>query len=272
MSKADYHVHTSFSIDSEEPMDRQCQAAIAAGIREIAFTEHVDHDECDRQSKEEYDYQAYCDAIDRYRYMYGDELTILKAAEIDWNHSIASDVEDFLGHAEFDFIIGSVHNLGHRYVGFHSVEEFGGFFDMYEHYYDELEGLVEAGFPSVIGHLDLPRRYHGRSPLEVDSAHFEKRLRRIFRKAAERGIGFEVNTSGIRRGSGVTFPEASVLAWYVEEGGAVITIGSDSHRASDTGDAIDQAERDLVAAGIDWRTSFVGGAPKTIKLVGTAAD
>lgn len=271
MSRADYHVHTTFSIDSEESMERQCQAAIAAGIQEIAFTEHVDHDECDRQSREEYNYELYCDAIERSREAFGDELTILRAAEADWNHTIAAEVEDFLGRTDFDFIIGSVHNLDHRYVGFETVESFGGFFSMYEQYYDEVEGLVEAGFASVIGHLDLPRRYHGRSPLEVDEAHFGERLKRIFRKAAERGVGFEVNTSGIRRGNGVTFPEAQLLAWYVEAGGQVITIGSDSHRASDTGDAIDRAAADLVAAGITWRTSFVGGKARRVELVDSGA-
>lgn len=266
MGVGDYHVHTDFSIDSDEPMERQCQAAIAAGITELAITEHVDHDECDRKSRELYDYQAFCDAIERCREEFGDELTILRGAEIDWNHSIKTEVEDFLARTEFDFIIGSVHNLDHRYVGFDTVESFGGFFSMYDSYYDEVEGLVETGFPSVIGHLDLPRRYHGRSPLDVDPQYFEGRLRGIFSKAAQNQVGFEINTSGIRRGNGVTFPEAHVLSWYVEAGGEVVTIGSDSHRASDTGDSINKAESDLIAAGITWRTSFLGGKPRKVDL------
>ena len=41
---SDYHIHTSFSADSEALMDDQIQAAIAAGLSSICFTEHVDLD------------------------------------------------------------------------------------------------------------------------------------------------------------------------------------------------------------------------------------
>ncbi|MGH2548033.1 MAG: PHP domain-containing protein, partial [Thermomicrobiales bacterium] len=43
----DYHVHTEFSIDCKIPMAEQCEAAIAAGVTEIAFTDHVDHEPAD---------------------------------------------------------------------------------------------------------------------------------------------------------------------------------------------------------------------------------
>ncbi|MFW6075628.1 MAG: histidinol-phosphatase HisJ family protein [Chloroflexota bacterium] len=266
MPDADYHVHTRHSLDSNEEMENQCQAAIAVGIKEIAFTEHVDHDTCDTASREHYDYDAYCASVESCREKYGDRLTILRAAEVDWNHSIQAEVEEFLGRTEFDFIIGSVHNLDHRYVGFDTVESFGGPRKMYESYYDEIEGLVEAGFPSVIGHLDLPRRYHGISPFDVDRAFFEDRLRGIFRKAAANGVGFEINTSGLRRGNGVTFPEPEVIAWFLEEGGGILTVGSDSHRAEDTGDGIDTVFKRLLELGIDWRTSFVSGKPERVAL------
>ncbi len=185
MTIADYHVHTSFSIDCEIPMEEQCRAAIAAGVSEIAFTEHVDHDECDAKSRELYDYVAYGEEIERCRELFGSQLTILRAAEVDWNRSIADDVLSFLDRSSFDFMIGSVHNLDHQYVGFASPDDFGGPAAMYDHYYDEMLSLVEAGFPSVVGHLDLPRRYHAISPLEVDPDHFEARLREIFRSSGE---------------------------------------------------------------------------------------
>lgn len=266
----DYHVHTSFSIDCNEPMENQCRAAIAAGITEIAFTEHVDHDSCDEESREKYDYAGYSAEIDRCRELFGDQLTILKAAEVDWNCSIATDVEAFLAKHRFDFIIGSVHNLDHRYVGFDTLESFGGPRRMYDDYLDQVEGMVLTGFPCVVGHCDLPRRYHHVSPLEAEPFHFEERLRHIFRLAAERGVGFEVNTSGLRRGNGVTFPEPAVIAWFVEEGGEVVTIGSDSHKAADTGHSIIEIERQLAELGIDWRYSWAHGHAERVPLASVA--
>lgn len=266
MTIGDYHVHSTFSIDCQEEMENQCRAAIAAGITEIAFTEHVDHDACDAESREHYNYVAYSAEIERCRELFGEQLTILKAAEIDWNDTVAADVQEFLAGHEFDFIIGSVHNLDHRYVGFDTLESFGGPRKMYEDYLQQVEGLVSTGFPCVIGHCDLPRRYHNVSPLEVDPEYFEERLRHIFRLAAERGVGFEVNTSGLRRDIGVTFPEPAVIAWFIEEGGEIVTIGSDSHKATDTGHSIVEIERQLAELGIDWRYSWASGKAERVPL------
>ena len=40
---ADYHVHTAYSDDSEYPMSEVVQDAIALGMDEICFTDHVDY-------------------------------------------------------------------------------------------------------------------------------------------------------------------------------------------------------------------------------------
>lgn len=266
MTIGDYHAHTQFSFDCQESMEAQCLAAIERGIDEIAFTEHVDHDKCDADSRAFYRYAEYCAEIDRHRAMFGDRLTILRAAEIDWNDSIRDDVARFVDEHDFDFIIGSVHNLNHTYVGFATLEAMGGPRKMYDDYLDQIRGLVDTGIPDVIGHLDLPRRYHNVSMWDVDAGHYEARLRDIFRLAAERGVGFEINTSGLRRGTGATLPEPRVLAWFIEEGGSVLTVGSDSHKAADVGHSIPEIYEQLRSLGIDWRTSFVGGEQERVPL------
>ena len=40
---ADYHVHSEFSDDSREPMEKQIERAIELGLDEICFTDHVDY-------------------------------------------------------------------------------------------------------------------------------------------------------------------------------------------------------------------------------------
>ncbi|MEZ4569184.1 MAG: PHP domain-containing protein [Thermomicrobiales bacterium] len=172
MTIADYHVHTDFSLDCSVPMEDQCRAAIAAGVVEIAFTEHVDHDECDAESMEKYDYAAYGEELERCRELFDGQLQILRAAEIDWNRSIADDVLAFVDRSSFDFIIGSVHNLEHKYVGFSPPEEFGGAGPMYDSYYDDAlacRSRIPVGGRSP----GSPRRYHGVSPFDVDRDHFE---------------------------------------------------------------------------------------------------
>ena len=41
---ADYHMHTSFSGDSEAPMESMIEKGIALGLKHMCFTEHMDMD------------------------------------------------------------------------------------------------------------------------------------------------------------------------------------------------------------------------------------
>jgi histidinol-phosphatase (PHP family) len=253
-------------MDCDVDMERQCLAAIERGISEIAFTDHVDHDICDAESRANYNYEAYCQAIELNRQKFAGKITILRAAEIDWNETTAEDVARFVDEHDFDFVIGSVHNLNHEYVGFATLESMGGPRKMYDDYLDQLRGLVDTGFPNVIGHLDLPRRYHQCAMHDVDADHFEQRLREIFQLASARGVGFEINTSGVRKGIGATLPEANVIGWFLEEGGQILTVGSDSHRAEDTGHSISDTYAKLTRLGITWRSSFVDGKLERVPL------
>ena len=40
MYKADYHMHTEFSLDSDVPMEDQVKQAILLGFDEIVITDH----------------------------------------------------------------------------------------------------------------------------------------------------------------------------------------------------------------------------------------
>ena len=43
MIVADFHVHSTFSVDGMSTMEQHCIAAIQKGIKKICFTEHVDY-------------------------------------------------------------------------------------------------------------------------------------------------------------------------------------------------------------------------------------
>ena len=46
---------------------------------------------------------------------------------------------------------------------------------------------------------------------------------------AARGIGIEVNTSGVDQAPGHPYPEVDILAWAREAGVPFLTVGTDSH-------------------------------------------
>ena len=44
MITSDIHMHSSFSTDSESPMENMIQGAIDKGLTTICFTEHLDYE------------------------------------------------------------------------------------------------------------------------------------------------------------------------------------------------------------------------------------
>ena len=245
----EYHTHTTNSPDSRVTMRDYCEKAIAIGLKEIAFTDHIDHDPADR-SRGHNKYPAYLADIAACRESFGDRLTILAAAEVDWNRTTAPAVRAYLADKPFDFIICSVHWVNGEYIGVRATKHPS--LDVYNQYLDEIEALVTTeDFYNVIGHFDLGKRYHvtnGRIDIDAN----REQLGRIFDAMAAHGKGFDLNTSAVRTAAHEPMPGPDILRLFREHGGQHVTIGSDTHTLETLGTNIDVAVETLRAAG--WTT------------------
>jgi histidinol-phosphatase (PHP family) len=250
----DYHVHSDFSVDCRVPMADSCRAAIAAGVSEIAFTDHIDHEPVDLG----FNYwraEEYFRSIEAVRAEFGDRLTILSGAEVDFNTGIAAEVERFVTAHEFDFVIGSVHYAAGELI---FPDHFRGrtLDGIFRPYLEQILFAVETGWFDTIGHLDLPKRYAPETHRHFDPLAFRDALEPIFAAMIARGISFEINTSGMRRPSRASLPGPSIVRWYVEAGGRLITTGTDSHAAQTVGAGIPATLDMLELCGIDAVSSF----------------
>lgn len=245
----EYHTHTTNSPDSRVKMAEYCEKAIALGVREVAFTDHVDFDVADR-NRYKHDYTKYMEDITCCRAQYGDRLRILAAAEVDWNRTTAPDVSAYLADKPFDFIICSIHWVAGEYLGVRATKQ--NSHDTYAQYLDEVEALVTTqDFFHVIGHFDLGKRYHVTNG-RIDLEHNREQLGRIFTAMAAREKGFDLNTSAVRTAAKEPMPGPDVLRMFREYGGKHVTIGSDTHVLDTFATNIDVAVRTLHEAG--WTT------------------
>ena len=246
----EYHTHTTNSPDSRVKMHEYCERAIATGIQEVAFTDHIDHDPAER-TRGHNKYPAYQADIAACRAQYGDRLTILAAAEVDWNRQTATAVREYLADKPFDFIICSVHWINGEYLGERALKHPS--IEVYRQYLDEIEALVTTeDFFHVIGHFDLGKRYDtvkGR----IDLDHNEAQLGRIFAAMAAHEKGFDLNTSAVRTAAHEPMPGADILRLFRARGGEHVTIGSDTHMLNTFGTNIDIAVQTLRDAG--WTTA-----------------
>jgi histidinol-phosphatase (PHP family) len=245
----DYHVHTRFSCDSKVDMAAACEAAIARGMREIAFTDHADFeplDDCCGHLRP----AAYLAEVERCRRRYGSHLTIRAGVEIGEGHVYRDQAAALLEAHEFDFVLGSLHWV-HYFAG-QALEE------GLRAYFEELAHLAAEADYDVMAHFDIVRRAVHRSfgLNGLDYAPHEETIRRILRTLVERGKGLEINTSIQRRGMGDPNPTLPVLRWYHEVGGELLTLGSDAHTAGSIGSCFDVALKMAQAAGFTRLATF----------------
>ena len=253
----DYHVHSTFSVDCAIPMEQSCEAAVAAGVTEIAITDHVDHVPADL-GYGFYRPDDYLRELDAVREKFAGRLTVLRGAEVDYNDSTIDDVSRFLDRYrnEYDFIIGSVHYFSDGSMIFPDYFAGKTLEEVFLPYLDQVERAVETGWFDSIGHLDLPKRYAPKTHRDYDPLVFKQRLEPIFDRMIARGVAFEINTSGLRQTPRTSMPSGLIVRWYADRGGKLITTRSDSHAAQTVGAGVATTLDMLQLCGISSVASF----------------
>ncbi len=266
MFSADYHLHTSFSIDSEAPMEAVILSAISKGLDEIAFTDHVDYD---MKYYPVPDYDSYIPVFNELREKYKDKINIVLGIEIGLENKWADKINDITVSYPFDFIIGSSHCVLTKDLYFDRDEFFGGRTkeDAYTVYFEELYKNIQTCRDfNVYGHIDYISRYGIYEDNSLIYKEYAELIDKCLISIIEKGKGIEINTSGFRYGINGTYPSMDILKRYKELGGEIITVGSDSHKVEDVADHIDHAYDMMKEAGFKYVSIFRNRKPQFIKL------
>lgn len=250
---ADYHVHTCYSDDSEYPMEDVVKDAIALGLDEICFTDHVDYGvkrdwddprgmlyrqggpgEPERMALANVDYPRYAAEIDALKEKNKDQITLKMGMEFGMQSHTIPQYEKLYSAWPFDFIILSVHQVEDREFWTQDFQRGRTQAEYNLRYYEEMLALVQRYHNyNVLGHMDLITRYDkaGIFPFEI----IRPIIKEILKTIIADGKGIEVNTSCHRYGLNYLTPSTDILRLYRNLGGKIITIGSDSHRKEQLG-------------------------------------
>ena len=235
----DYHTHTVFSSDSMYPMEDCIKDAISLGIEEICFTDHVDYgikDDWDdlrnNKATKKYfnvDYDKYFSDLETFREKYKNQITIKNGLEFGIQKYNIEKYNKLFEKYPLDFIILSVHQIDDKEFWNHSYQDGKTEKEYYEDYFNEIYYLVQNySNYCVLGHLDMMKRYDekdGYNPFVENKEIITKILKRVIAD----GKGIELNTSSIKYKLDDLMPSRDILKLYLELGGEVLTIGSDSH-------------------------------------------
>lgn len=265
MYLTDYHIHTSFSEDSDAPMEEMILSAIDKGLDEIAFTDHVDFDP--RYTHP--DYNLYIPYLEELKHKYKNNITIKLGIEVGLENTKADLVNTITSSFPFDFIIGSSHAVKGYDLYFDQKEYFSERTkqEAYSTYFEEMLLNVKTCTDfNVYGHLDFVSRYGMYEDNAVEYMEFAPLIDAVLKEIITRGKGIEVNTSGYRYGIDGCYPDIEILKRYKQLGGEIITAGSDAHYTKDVAANINDAYDLIQAAGFKHITVFKGRKPEFISL------
>ncbi len=266
MYLCDYHIHSTVSFDGKDTITALAKSAAEAGLSEICVTDHCDIDTISF-GKLAYDYALYAGELEKARRELGKRIKLRAGVELGQPLFDAALTEKVLSNP-YDFVIGSVHadREGDDYY-FKSYESAEQCLAILEDYLEHVRETCARVSFSVLGHLTYPLRYmRGRGGISVDFSPFFAELRGIFRLLVDRGIGIEVNCSGLFSDLGETLPPPALLRLYRECGGEIITVGSDAHTASGVGRGVREGMKLLSEAGFRYFTVFEAMTPRMVSI------
>jgi histidinol-phosphatase (PHP family) len=249
-------------------MRDSCRAALEAGITEIAFTDHIDHQPEDPGTGY-YRADDYFASLQRARSEFDGQLTILAGAEIDFHTDIEPQVSRFVESYgdQYDFVIGSVHYGANGALIYPDYYEHRSPEDVFKDYFEQVQAAVETKWFDTIGHLDIPKRYLPSRLRNYDPHAYFQYLQPVYQALIRNDIAFEINTSGIRQAPKTSMPGPAIVRWYVEAGGRRITTGTDSHGPRTVGAGLHETLEMLKLCGVSSVLSFRGrsGSPVPIE-------
>ena len=225
--KADYHLHSYYSDDSNTPMEFQIKRAVELGLDELCFTDHVDYF---AYSSESLNSRArYFREIEEMRKKFG-RIKIKAGFEFGvQTHTIKKFETLFESyHDEIDFTLLSIHQINDEDL-WSGAYQAGKTQDEYNRgYYEELLNVMKNFHDySVLAHLDLMVRYDRKGAYPF--AKVKDIVTEILKTAIENHKGIELNTSSWRYGLKDTQPCREILKLYRDMGGEILSLGSDAH-------------------------------------------
>lgn len=231
------------------------KAADAAGLRELAITDHWDF-------PGSFDAAGYRAAVLEARAALGDGgVYLVCGAELGEATHDPDSALAVVRNNPFDFILGSYHKIkgveDFFYLRYDTPEKFHA---LAERYLDELLELIGLGCFDVLGHLTYPIRYVSREPAlaGVSFKPHQEQMRAVLKSLIDAGKGLELNVKGLRQKPepGPTMPELEWLKLYRSLGGEIVTVGSDAHQIKSVGRGIAEGQAMLREAGFRYVAAY----------------
>lgn len=265
--KADFHMHTGFSYDTDSNPEEMVKRSIELGLKTICITDHHDEDYPEDVTAFQLDVESYLAEMQRLKEKYKEQIDLRIGVELGLQPHLSSFYEKFVTKYPFEFVLGSMHVFdkmdpyyGHYFEGKSDKDAYRAAFE------ETLETIKNFKNFDVLGHIDYVVRYGKHKQEQYSYIENAEIIDEILKYVIQNGKGIELNTAGLKYGLGFCHPYPAILKRYRELGGEIITVGSDGHKPEHIAYGFGQVKEILKDAGFKYYTEFKDRRPIYVNL------
>ena len=260
--RADIHIHSEYSHDSDCSVAEIIRAAKEKQIDLLCITDHCDlypgHDVDALLAQRKQIVEGIAKDIQGCT-----DVKILTGVELGGGFIEPETARAVISSQPYDMVIGSVHGImfrGERLstsrFDFGSVDE-ATMLEYLDGYMDAEIYIAEKLDVDVLAHLTYIFRYiNGKYKRGLDWRVQEDKIRRVLSAIIARGIPLEINTSCVGGSYDEWLPSREIVDIYIEMGGCLFTLGSDAHVSSKIGRGFEEVKAYLRQKGIGYLIYF----------------
>ena len=240
-------------------MREYVEAALARGLSELAFTDHVplyflpgdDPDPGLAMTRAEL--PGYVEEVQALREEYRGRIDVLLGIEADYAEGHEAALKELLAPYDWDVVLGSVHWVAGAWIDAPGAAERhrqeGTVFLWWE-YWRLVVRACESGLFDVLTHLDLPKKFGDRMPESLAASEAN-----AVAAARAAGVAVEVSSAGLRKAVGEEYPSPSLLSRLVAAG-VPLVLSSDAHAPAEVAWGRPNVVAAAVRAGATEHLSF----------------
>ncbi|KAF1980062.1 histidinol phosphate phosphatase H [Bimuria novae-zelandiae CBS 107.79] len=248
-----HHSHSGqFCGHAKNTLEEVIQDAIAKGFHTFALTEHIPRpiedfypEEVNFHTVESLAklFDEFLVEAERMRNAYSSQIKLLIGFESEWiRPSTHQIIENIFTKYKFDFFMGSIHHTHTIPIDFdratyEKARAAAGGTDerLFEDYFDEQYGMLQALRPPVVGHFDLIRLLSDHRDADFEGMEgVWKLMQRNLEFVASYGGVLELNSAGLRKGLAEPYPCSPVCLAFLWMGGR-FAMSDDSHGTDQIG-------------------------------------
>ena len=280
MFKHNFHTHTTYSDGKAEP-EKYIEAAIAAGMLSLGFSEHAPLPfENNFSVKDASQLNKYVEEIRGLGRKYKEQLNIYAALEADYIPGVSLDFKLLKDNFRLDYIIGSVHLVKHaddrmwfidgpdREVWKTGLESLfnNDIRSAVRAYYHQVMEMITSQKPEVIGHIDKILMHNRNEFFTEDEKWYRDLVSQCLEIAKQENSIVEINTRGLYKNRYHSFFPGPGIMKEMAKLQIPVTISSDAHTPREVALRLKDAAEALRAAGYKDVWIFEDGFWKAVPL------